>query len=157
MLLMAAGLMAQTPAPPQPAPATESVTEQKSVTADETSVPPPPVKDSAKATAPAASVPPASPAPSAAPAPADNSAPDIKPLLQTVKANFDKGNFDAADKAVEMALNISPNDFDAVKYQALIDFKLGKYEEAGQYFKLALTAGNKIGRASCRERVSVPV
>ena len=127
----------------------EQVTEEKPVTAEEKAAP---TKDSAvvptaeqsPAAQPAAA--PAQPAaaPAApAPAPAAGQEVDITPLMKTVKLNFKENRFEAADKAVDMALGLKPNDFDAVKYKAMIAVKLGKLDVAEQNFNLALTAQAK--------------
>jgi TolB-like protein len=127
----------------------EQVTEQKPVTAEEKAAP---AKDSAAPpVAPPAAIP-APPAANPAQPPAGTAQPqpqpagqevDITPLIKTVKLNFKEGKFEAADKAVDMALGLKPNDFDAVKYKAMIALKLGKMDIAEQQFNLALTAGPK--------------
>src|SRR3989339_1334164 len=65
---------------------------------------------------------------------------DIMPLMKTVKSNFAKGAYEAADKAVAMALGIKSDDFEAVKYKAMIAFKTGNLDVSRQYCDLAQTA-----------------
>ncbi|MFH0922173.1 MAG: CsgG/HfaB family protein [Fibrobacterota bacterium] len=144
LLLTAAGLGAQVPASPPVAP--ENVTEQKAVTADEKSVPPAPAQPAAAKPAAPSSIPVQTQAPatvSPSPSVTDAAAPEVTPLIKTAKANFDKGNYAGTDKAADLALSISPNNYDAVKYKAFVALKLGNLEAAGQHFTLALTANNK--------------
>ncbi|OGS35203.1 MAG: hypothetical protein A2293_02330 [Elusimicrobia bacterium RIFOXYB2_FULL_49_7] len=68
---------------------------------------------------------------------------DIKPMMQTVKSNFKKENFEAADKAVDMALELKPDDFEANKYKGMCQYKLGNLDAAEKAFKLAWTADSK--------------
>ena len=64
----------------------------------------------------------------------------IKPLMKTVKTYFKKGNYGAADRAVNTALGLKSDDYGAVKYKGMIALKLNSLDTSEKYLKLAETA-----------------
>ncbi|MBL8025465.1 MAG: hypothetical protein JNL74_03595 [Fibrobacteres bacterium] len=70
-------------------------------------------------------------------------APDILPIMKSVRAHFSSGSFNSSLEAVNLALKLDDLDYEAIKYKGMIFLMLANLDSAETYLNLASTAEGK--------------